>query len=196
MSFWERRKFFDAYGSRASERLAKLPPGGMRVTCPCCGYLTMHGATGEICDLCDWEDDGQDDHHADEIRVGSNSPYSLVAARQNFESYLVMYPPAADRRASGPDSYVVKKIKQSIMAAFDQMMSEPPPDELDALWRVIEAGERALARELKLSMAGPLYEPLPCPYCGEPLRTAVARQCRFCGSDWHDPDHVIKLPGF
>lgn len=27
---------------------------------------------------------------------------------------------------------------------------------------------------------------VPCPYCGEPLRTPVAKQCRFCGRDWHD----------
>jgi len=27
---------------------------------------------------------------------------------------------------------------------------------------------------------------VPCPYCGEPLRTSMAKQCRFCGRDWHD----------
>jgi hypothetical protein len=32
----------------------------------------------------------------------------------------------------------------------------------------------------------------PCPYCGEPLRTPRARQCRFCGRDWHDPEHVVR----
>lgn len=25
----------------------------------------------------------------------------------------------------------------------------------------------------------------PCPFCGEPLRTPRARQCRHCGRDWH-----------
>ena len=31
-----------------------------------------------------------------------------------------------------------------------------------------------------------LSEPVsPCPYCGEPLRTAQSRQCRFCKRDWH-----------
>ncbi len=25
----------------------------------------------------------------------------------------------------------------------------------------------------------------PCPYCGEPLRTALAQQCFACGQDWH-----------
>lgn len=32
----------------------------------------------------------------------------------------------------------------------------------------------------------PLKEPTPCPYCGMPLRTSLAKQCRFCGRDWHD----------
>jgi Fe-S-cluster-containing dehydrogenase component len=26
----------------------------------------------------------------------------------------------------------------------------------------------------------------PCPYCGKFLRTPRAKQCRFCGADWHD----------
>jgi len=31
----------------------------------------------------------------------------------------------------------------------------------------------------------PAKETRPCPYCGQPLRTSLARQCRFCGRDWH-----------
>jgi hypothetical protein len=30
-----------------------------------------------------------------------------------------------------------------------------------------------------------LPEATPCPHCGQPLRTARARQCRFCLRDWH-----------
>ena len=36
-------------------------------------------------------------------------------------------------------------------------------------------------------------ETSPCPYCGKPLRTPLAKQCRHCHSDWHDPDRVVKL---
>jgi hypothetical protein len=76
------------------------------------------------------------------------------------------------------------------------LMSEPPPDELNALWQVVAEGERALDQELKRRTFGPLYEAVPCPYCGERLRTILAKQCRKCGMDWHDPDNVIRLPGF
>ncbi len=31
----------------------------------------------------------------------------------------------------------------------------------------------------------------PCPYCGSPLRTPNAKQCRNCGTDWHDPINVV-----
>lgn len=32
----------------------------------------------------------------------------------------------------------------------------------------------------------PAKEPPPCPFCGEPLRASVAKQCRHCRRDWHD----------
>jgi hypothetical protein len=32
----------------------------------------------------------------------------------------------------------------------------------------------------------------PCPYCGAALRTARAKQCRACGTSWHDPENVIR----
>ncbi len=53
--------------------------------CPCCHYLTLSERGGyDICDVCFWEDDGQDDHDADEVRGGPNYSLSLTAARANF----------------------------------------------------------------------------------------------------------------
>jgi hypothetical protein len=52
--------------------------------CPCCGYaiLEKHDSY-EICQMCFWEDDGQDDPDADENRGGPNY-VSLKEARKNF----------------------------------------------------------------------------------------------------------------
>jgi hypothetical protein len=41
----------------------------------------------EICDVCFWEDDGQDDHDADVVRVGPNGNLSLSQARRNFTAF-------------------------------------------------------------------------------------------------------------
>jgi hypothetical protein len=35
----------------------------------------------------------------------------------------------------------------------------------------------------------------PCPYCGAPLVTDKAKQCRRCFADFHDPDHVVYRKG-
>ncbi|MFI5096110.1 MAG: CPCC family cysteine-rich protein [Candidatus Acidiferrales bacterium] len=36
--------------------------------CPCCRFKTLHGRGGfELCPICFWEDDGQDDHDADGV---------------------------------------------------------------------------------------------------------------------------------
>ena len=39
----------------------------------------------------------------------------------------------------------------------------------------------------------PAKAPIPCPYCGMPLRTSLAKVCRFCSRDWHDEKNVVFL---
>lgn len=41
----------------------------------------------ELCPVCFWEDDGQDDHDADEVRGGPNGTLSLTEARANYASF-------------------------------------------------------------------------------------------------------------
>ncbi|MFF7240713.1 CPCC family cysteine-rich protein [Streptomyces collinus] len=55
--------------------------------CPCCGFVTLseRGAF-EICNVCFWEDDGQDEHDASEVHGGPNHDLSLRQARRNFEA--------------------------------------------------------------------------------------------------------------
>ena len=56
--------------------------------CPCCGFRTLtEPAAYEICPVCYWEDDGQNDVSADEIWGGPNKDLSLTQARLNFKNF-------------------------------------------------------------------------------------------------------------
>lgn len=58
--------------------------------CPCCQFKTLHGRGNyEICRVCFWEDDGQDDHDSDEVRGGPNGSFSLTQARENYARHNV-----------------------------------------------------------------------------------------------------------
>ncbi|MEV7198411.1 CPCC family cysteine-rich protein [Streptomyces griseoluteus] len=62
-------------------------PAGGPYQCPCCGYPTLaERGLYEICAVCFWEDDGQDDHDADRVRGGPNGLLSLTEARRNFHA--------------------------------------------------------------------------------------------------------------
>ena len=53
--------------------------------CPCCGNVTLPERGGfDICPVCFWEDDGQDDQDADIVRGGPNGTLALSAARKNY----------------------------------------------------------------------------------------------------------------
>jgi len=54
------------------------------IACPCCGHATLtQRGRHEICPVCLWEDDGQDNAEADRWRGGPN-PVSLREGRVNF----------------------------------------------------------------------------------------------------------------
>jgi hypothetical protein len=56
--------------------------------CPCCGFRTLFERGGdEICPVCFWQDDGQDDHDADDVRGGPNDDLSLTEARRNYRTF-------------------------------------------------------------------------------------------------------------
>lgn len=56
--------------------------------CPCCGCKTLpNRGDWEICPVCFWEDDGQDDHNADAVHGGPNRSLSLSLARQNYQQF-------------------------------------------------------------------------------------------------------------
>ncbi len=98
-----------------------------RAQCPCCGYPTLDSrANYDICELCNWEDDGQDDESADEVWGGPNSDYSLTEARANFQKFRVMYSPGRDQRITAGDTELEYKTKGLLMSAFDELRNCAP----------------------------------------------------------------------
>ena len=138
-SFFAKRKAFDDLLTKLSaERGAHKPMS----TCPCCRYPTL-GERGvyDICPLCNWEDDGQDDPHAKEVWGGPNLDYSLADARRNFESNLIMYAAGDHRRPRVLDNEAKKKAKRQAMDVYDCLISGQA-DELPigpTLWSAEEA---------------------------------------------------------
>ncbi|MBU9132917.1 hypothetical protein KTD17_07875 [Burkholderia multivorans] len=56
--------------------------------CPCCRSKTLRERGGfEICSVCFWQDDGQDDEDADKVLGGPNGDLSLTAGRANYRSF-------------------------------------------------------------------------------------------------------------
>lgn len=59
----------------------------MSPACPCCGLPTLSArAAFEICPVCWWEDDGQNDADADARSGGPNGAPTLTRARANWQA--------------------------------------------------------------------------------------------------------------
>ncbi|HLG61050.1 MAG TPA: CPCC family cysteine-rich protein [Ktedonosporobacter sp.] len=59
---------------------------GVKYSCPCCGYKTLDERGGyDICPVCFWEDDGQDDADATTNRPFGPNHISLAQARENYK---------------------------------------------------------------------------------------------------------------
>jgi hypothetical protein len=118
-----------------------------RVQCPCCGYPTLREAAAyEICELCNWEDDGQGEGEANEVLGGPNGAYSLVEARRNFQKYLVMYAPDRDTRIA-PDSDREQGAKRALIIAFDRL-EQIAEAQRNGLLAEIERQEAVFRKEL------------------------------------------------
>jgi hypothetical protein len=81
-----------AWATWIANRLIKTGPQmkaetGQLFRCPCCRCRTLaQRGANQICPVCFWEDDGQDDSDADVVR-GSNGKLSLTVARENYIQY-------------------------------------------------------------------------------------------------------------
>jgi len=61
--------------------------------CPCCGYKTLEtpNAMG-LCPVCWWEDDGQEDADASDVRLTVNGQLSLDEARKHYAQCGAAHP--------------------------------------------------------------------------------------------------------
>jgi len=76
-----------AWFAEYTARLDSQPPD-LPLRCPCCGCRTLGERGGfEVCPVCFWEDDGQDDHDAAVVRGGPNGALSLTQARENYVQF-------------------------------------------------------------------------------------------------------------
>jgi uncharacterized protein YjbI with pentapeptide repeats len=92
--------------------------------CPCCYSLTLTGrGRFEICGVCYWEDDGQDDIDADKVLGGPNGDLSLTHGRANY----------ARLRASDPlYTASVRRPTKAELTPRSPMVIAPPPGTLEA----------------------------------------------------------------
>lgn len=139
--FTEKRKLFDAYIE--SNKLELF-------TCPGCGYPTLSERGGyEICAVCNWEDDGQDNEHADEIWGGPNQRLTLIENRINIGKALEEI---ADRWDGAinlhPDEIMraFKRHEERMNAFDDDEMMDATTD--DPIWKAWAAQKKVLLHEL------------------------------------------------
>lgn len=109
-----------------------------RFICPWCGYPTLdEKGSYEICILCDWEDDGQNDSDAELAKGGPNADYSLAEARSNFKKHLIMYEPNRDMRITGSDTAEEIKIKKQLMKIYDKVSKEKSSIQLEKFYILV-----------------------------------------------------------
>jgi hypothetical protein len=78
--FYSKRKLFNTYIAGKELKI---------FTCPGCGYPTLsERGSYEICEVCNWEDDNQDDKEADVVWGGPNRNLSLTENRVNIGRIL------------------------------------------------------------------------------------------------------------
>jgi hypothetical protein len=130
------------------QRLWSQIERGTRATCPCCAYPTIGGrGANEICVLCSWEDDGQDDPYyappnapAPNVVVGgANADYSLAEARENFAQYFTHYRPT-DRDFERERA--ATKVKREVTHVYERVIdADISLEEADDLVRILFARE-------------------------------------------------------
>jgi hypothetical protein len=98
------------------------------IACPCCGRKSLSSrGEYEICTVCWWEDDGQDNPTASQVAGGPNRGLSLTQARLNFLMHGIYDPARTDLRQFQvvPEKYVTGRL---FVLTDDQKISETGTD--------------------------------------------------------------------
>jgi len=119
--------------------------------CPCCHFPTLTERQGyEVCLICNWEDDGQDNQNAEKVLGGPNHDYSLTEARQNFKKYLTSYRPSdilhferttVKKAFDGQIICDLIKIKKQIIDKYNLVLTVDDANERKQIFNAIAALE-------------------------------------------------------
>jgi hypothetical protein len=125
--FATRRKAFDIF---IKDNNLKL------FTCPGCGFPTLaERGVHDICDVCNWQDDNQDEESADEIWGGPNSRLSLTDSRLNIGKTLSQLADSLNGEINtNPNEVfsILKKHTERMKIISDKIL--PKTDISDPLW--------------------------------------------------------------
>lgn len=149
--FFDRRHDFDRVCAELAESETLAENDRVRFTCPCCGYPTIGERGGyEICGICWWEDDGQDESDPDIIWGGPNHAYSLTQARHNVLSRLLMYrrnDPMFDQ-LGGSNEKRLSSVA-ALIGAFEAMRTADRRTRA-MLWQIVDETRSKMRSELEL----------------------------------------------
>ncbi len=105
LKLWLRSNYLGAQNEFLLDRVRSINPEIIEITgqphqllsCPCCGFQTLdsHGDY-DICKVCWWEDDGQDNNNAYKLMGGPNHGMTLIQSRINFLKYGIYDPSRKD----------------------------------------------------------------------------------------------------
>jgi hypothetical protein len=110
-------------------------------TCPCCGYPTISRELYDVCAICRWQDDGQDDGTAAAITGGPNGDYSLSQARNNFHAHRTMYRVSDARH----EQYMmVAEERERLVESYDSVLPDVDPWAFIGVLPRVNTLERAL----------------------------------------------------
>ena len=147
-------RWFVAYCARADAVIAAGRPTWSRLLrpdrgevflCPCCRLPTLRErGVYSICLACFWEDDGQDDPHADEAWGGPNHHYTLSASRANFAAHLTMYAPGDQSFERLRGGELALAAKRRMVEAGAALRASPDLAEAVPPWGRFDAAEAEL----------------------------------------------------